>query len=250
MPKKKYSLSLQEVQVPIREPVIKFGGQPVWLTEPQWPLSSLIGIPMQFIAQIPLYSELFGPLQAQMAYVFMTDLFMKGEVRAGRTVATENPDRGENAVILQPGIWTGPTLPLTAGPTLYKYPDISCEYAVELHPGEDADALASPWPDPFEGDLNEEEEDEDYLGEGDPDRQTAWDLRWEAFHEDKIGGIPVPAPNYDAFPYPGQGKWQLILQFAEDTEGMRYEINFGGNGVGYALLSEDGRNGRFLWMRP
>jgi hypothetical protein len=155
--KKKYTITFHEVQTPITEPVTKFGGQPVWITEAQWPLSRRLGIPMQFICQIKLYPELFGPLEAQMAYIFMTDHIDIDPYW------TSEPDEGENAVILQPGAWSGPTLPLTEGPSLYRWiPNtarwwrikrlqkriprsswywshikLPRECAVELHPGED-----------------------------------------------------------------------------------------------------------------
>jgi hypothetical protein len=231
MPKPKYPLTLREVAAPLREPVTKFGGQPVWISEPQWPLSQMYGTPMQFICQIRLSPELFGSLEAQMAYVFMTE-------STSETVLAEtwDPDAGENAVILQPGTWTGPSLPLAEGPSLYKLvPDasgwprtrVSCEFAVDLQLGADPEELEQPWPD--------------------VDDEAAWHARFQAFLEDKIGGIPGPAPSYAAFPYPGEGAWQLILQLVEEDE--RFDINFGTDGTGYVLLSEDGKVGKFLWMR-
>jgi hypothetical protein len=255
MPKKKYALTFSEVSFPIVDPVTKFGGQPVWLTEPQWPLSRMYNAPMQFIGQIRLYPELFGPLEAQMAYLFMTQY-------EGESVFPEtwDPEAGENAVILQPGTWTGPTLPLTEGPHLRKWvkeptpppaegpswwkwlqgkrrwrwrhsrwQKVSCEYAVELHAGEDPDEPWSPWPD--------------------PDDKAAWDTRWTLFSEDKIGGIPVPTINLDRdpFPYPYGGPWHLLLQLNSNED--RYDVNFGTDGSGYVLLSEDGRVGKLLWSR-
>jgi hypothetical protein len=259
MPKKKYSLTLREVQVPIRGLVTKFGGQPVRFTEAQWPLSRKFGTPMQFMGQIQLVPELFGPLEAQMAYLFfMTDAYMEEAVLTHGHPDTFDPDAGENAVILQPGIYRGPILPLTDGPTLYHvFPDERglyvikrpCEYAVEWHPGEDADNLASPWPDMTEEELSEEDDDLDDEAWMLKHRThpSAWDLRYEASDENKIGGFPVPTTNHDTFPYPAGGPWQLLLQLQE--VGMPFEINFGSDGTGYELLSEDGQVGKFLWMR-
>lgn len=51
---KKYTNTYREVTSPIMEPVTKFGGQPVWIGEPQWPVSRQYGTPMQFICQIAL----------------------------------------------------------------------------------------------------------------------------------------------------------------------------------------------------
>ena len=46
------NLRFVESEAPIREPVTKFGGQPVWLDAPAWPLSASQGRPMRFLGQI------------------------------------------------------------------------------------------------------------------------------------------------------------------------------------------------------
>ncbi|UAC01277.1 hypothetical protein Dvina_26495 [Dactylosporangium vinaceum] len=79
---------------PVREPVPKLGGQPVWLEAPQWPLSRDMGTPMWFIGQFPLPADV-GPSGA-LAYVFMTDAARGADYSA-------EPEGGENAVIVQPG---------------------------------------------------------------------------------------------------------------------------------------------------
>jgi hypothetical protein len=76
---------------PVREPVIKIGGQPVWLEEPQWPLSDTTGEPMQFLGQ-------FTREGARLAYLFMGD--EDGEGVVGGTCL---PEGGENVVVIQPG---------------------------------------------------------------------------------------------------------------------------------------------------
>src|SRR5437762_5669988 len=112
--KKKLSITLNRSLSPITEPVTKFGGQPVWLTEPQWPISKQAEEPMMFIAQVVLEPAIFGDIQGQMAYLFMTgdDYDVDG---------TFDPDDGENAVILQPGISDIETRPLIIGPSLFGY---------------------------------------------------------------------------------------------------------------------------------
>ena len=47
--RRKYTMSYHESPTPITNLVTKFGGQPVWLEEPQWPISRSYGEPMQFI---------------------------------------------------------------------------------------------------------------------------------------------------------------------------------------------------------
>lgn len=43
---------------------------------------------------------------------------------------------------------------------------------------------------------------------------------------------------------PGEG-WQLVVQL---TDGLPVYVNFGDAGFGYAFVSPDGKEGRFLWQ--
>lgn len=70
---------------PVREPVTKIGGQPVWLEEPQWPFSRDTGRPFQFLGQFTLDG-------GRLAYLFMGDDEVSME-----------PEGGENVVVIQPG---------------------------------------------------------------------------------------------------------------------------------------------------
>ena len=113
---KKYTIAFREVRAPIVAPVTKFGGQPCWLGEPQWPLSRANGMQMRFICQITLPLGAFGSAPVRMAYLFMTDPDSDSDWVDG----AHEPDGGENALIFQPG---GPTVPVVAqatGPTLYR----------------------------------------------------------------------------------------------------------------------------------
>src|SRR5689334_4298679 len=101
---------------------------------------------MTFICQIVLTPDLFGPVVARMAYVFMTD--------TDDIVETWDPDEGENAVILQPGSPSVPTQPLLTGPSIYRMaaqPDesllvpVPSEYEVQFHAGEDPEFVAPEW---------------------------------------------------------------------------------------------------------
>ena len=233
---RKYTIRFRLADEPVRTPVTKFGGQPVWLSEPQWPLSRSLGSPMQFIGQIELFVELFGHNDACMAYIFMTD--WNGESSFPDTF---DPDSGENAVVLQPGTFTGPTTPLLTGPSLYRRVlpenglpalEVPCEFAVELLPGEDPDQFEFPRVDPSDRGA----------------WQAAWEPYWRELSEDKIGGTPVSPFHLAPFPYPEGGPWKLLLQLNEDDG--RFIINFGTDGIGYALLSQDGHAAKFLWARP
>jgi uncharacterized protein YwqG len=70
---KKATIEFVEAASPITKPVTKFGGQPVWLEEPQWPIGRETGNPMRFICQIALDENVFPSATGRMAYLFMTD---------------------------------------------------------------------------------------------------------------------------------------------------------------------------------
>ena len=97
---------------PITSPITKFGGQPVWIAQPQWPLSRSTGNQMRFIAQVYLPDDMRRGGQ-QMAYIFMTD-------EEDYVDGTWEPEGGENAVILQPCAFDPvvKTIDQATGPTL------------------------------------------------------------------------------------------------------------------------------------
>jgi uncharacterized protein YwqG len=222
---KRHSIEFTDSKKPNQSHITKFGGQPVWFGEPQWPISKSTGNPMRFICQIAIDPEIFGPIHAKMAYIFITDedTFVDG---------TWEPDGGENAVILQPGHIVVPVKPLATGPTLYRMvkklfrknlvPEL-CEFSVNL--------IASD--DPIFVDENE---------------RAAWDDdKWseyaEALDGNKIGGSPIFLQNTE---FPGPGVWKLLIQLNSTT--VPFSINLGDCGIGYAFLAEDGNIGKFLWQ--
>jgi len=237
---RKATIAYREVMSPITAWVTKFGGQPVWVEEPCWPLSREHGTPMQFVCQVALAADLFGGLEARMAYLFVTDDFEHGYV-----ADIGDQESGENAVILQPGgNWNGPTASLREGPSLYRrtwtgvnvdydtgagWERTPCEFAVDLRPGDDPEVGA--W---------------DHV---DPDDTPAWDAYMDALFEDKIGGTPVPTGNWTKLPDPQD--WRLLLQLnTKDNEaGDPFFLNLASDGVGYAFISQDGNRGTFLWSR-
>lgn len=193
----------------------KFGGQPVWLSDPEWPLSKQTGEPMRFICQIALNPEIFGGPPGRMAYLFMTDGedFVDG---------TYEPDGGENAVIIQPNGNNVATKSQATGPTLYVMKEMAghdllqpvpCEFAVTSIAG------------------------------ADPEKEIQDGDDGAALSEIKIGGTPAFLQGEE---YPAGGEWRLLLQL--DSASVPFYVNFGDAGVGYAFLSEDGRSGRFLWQ--
>jgi hypothetical protein len=138
---KKFDIEFIPAERPIRDCVTKFGGQPVWISESEWPVSKSTGEKMAFICQISLSEELFGT--KGMAYVFMTH---NPEVDG-----TWESDGGENAVVIQRGEQSGSETPEEQGPTLYKMvPKFfskqlvpkPCEFAVKLVSGQDPDFVS------------------------------------------------------------------------------------------------------------
>src|SRR5262249_5333599 len=92
---RKYAITYHDAPSPIRELVTKFGGQPVWIAEPHWPLGKIYETPMQFVCQIAAPDEIIGDGVFRMAYLFMTD--WDGESLFPNTF---DPDGGENALII------------------------------------------------------------------------------------------------------------------------------------------------------
>lgn len=86
-------LRFVEATEPIGEPITKFGGQPVWVEEPRWPLSAETGRPMRFLGQIRMPGD-----EVRVAYLFITEDFDEDDF-----VDTFEPGGGENAFFAQPG---------------------------------------------------------------------------------------------------------------------------------------------------
>ena len=222
---KRQSIEFVEAKTPVREPVTKFGGQPVWLSEPQWPLSAETGKPMRFICQIALSDEFFGPTDAKMAYIFMTD----GDEYVD---GTWEPDGGENAVILQPGNTSAPVETIAEGPTLYRMvkkifnkrlvPE-PCEFTVQGPVSDDPDFVPeserAQWP------------------------EEKWEKYANTLDGNKIGGTPIFMQGDE---FPGPGSWKLLLEL--DSTRVPFFVNFGDAGIAYAFLLEDGSVGKFLWQ--
>jgi uncharacterized protein YwqG len=208
---KKQTISFREIALVAKGLSTKFGGQPDWATEPQWPLSRETGNAMRFICQIGLSRELFPSSNAKMAYIFMTD-----EEDGDFVDGTYDPGGGENAVILQPGSTSIPTARLAHGPSLYKMvkkpgqkllvPE-ACQFEPILTDGEDADPVA------------------------------------DVVAENKIGGSPAFLQGEE---FPFEGNCSLLLQL--DSCSVPFYVNFGDAGAAYAFLNRAGDQGKFLWQ--
>lgn len=127
----------------INEPVTKFGGQPVWLTEPQWPMSSgWDNRPMMFVAQIVLDKKIFGNTEDKVAYIFVTHAEKSEDDFFAPDIIY--PDEGENAVIIQPGgeVFLE-TRNIENGPTLFDSSGLHYEGYVRIRLSEDQEFIDS-----------------------------------------------------------------------------------------------------------
>ena len=139
----KATIEFTESDDPITQPVSKFGGQPVWIDDPQWPLSKETGNQMRFICQIALDETLFPGSAGKVAYLFMTE-----EEDGSFVDSTYEPDGGENAIIIQPGKSSSACCDQAEGPTLYRMVEkegfdllqqVPCEFSINPTPGIDTE---------------------------------------------------------------------------------------------------------------
>ncbi len=156
------------VESDIREARTKFGGQPVWLEQPQWPLDSA-GEPMQFYGQVAL--DAAAPeLAGSMAY-----LFVGGTSRSdGEPWAAYS---GDNAVVIQPdGVLTTPIVDSATGPGVTVSAWEERDGAQVEVTGAAVDVVETPVEEPA------------YRGAGD----GHWtEEEWRAVVPDKTGGVPA-----------------------------------------------------------
>ena len=107
----------------------------------------------------------------------------------------------------------------------YRVPS-ACEFAVELHAGEEPDFVD----DSVLWDEWTEAEQDAYYAQVGADRN-------------KIGGTPLFLQHTE---FPGDGDWRLLVQL--DSATVPFEINFGDMGWGYGFLSAEGTTGKFLFQ--
>ncbi len=204
---------------PISTPTTKFGGQPVWLAGPQWPISAAWDRPMRFVGQIELGPVIGAAGDGKVAYVFVTHADHEEHFFDPDII---DPDGGENAVIVQPGGgYAGPVRPLRTGPGLYGVDGSEVEFTVDLRPADEPDSMT--------------DEELDSLPSADRDRCI------ELMDGDKIGGTPL---FFQGDEWPEGGPWRLLLQL--DSNWVPFHLNLGSSPRLFAFVSEDGAQGRLL----
>ncbi|HPY41030.1 MAG TPA: DUF1963 domain-containing protein [Thiolinea sp.] len=214
---------------PCTKLVTKFGGQPVWLTEAQWPLSVSTEEPMKFIGQIVFDETIFPQMAGKVAYLFITENDGDVDLYVDRTY---EPDGGENAVIIQPSLIepSVKTSRIFYGPTLYEKVLLpgrvyeskkDCEFITDLKgiddPKLEADETLSKWTD---------------------EQVTAYEARLAG---NKLGGTPAFIQGVQ---YPNdEDTWQLALQFGSME--VPFYLDLGG-GMVYIFINKAGTLGKML----
>lgn len=212
---------------PITERVSKFGGQPVWMEAPQWPLSRETGNPMRFICQIALDDAKLPKAAGKMAYIFMTD-------EAEYVDGTWEPDGGENAVIIQPGGTHAGTVTaaLATGPSLFDMVEEAGAQSLVAQEREYAVQLSNATEPQYVNDNNRRDWSEDEFAK-----------YAQALDGNKIGGSPV---FLQADEFPAGDGWKLLLQL--DSTQVPFSVNFGDAGIAYAFIDPTGTSGKLLWQ--
>lgn len=222
---RKYSIRFFPVDAAITKPVTKFGGQPVWIGEPRWPLNPATRDPLRFIGQVSLELDVFSDLPYRMAYLFA------GDFRA-TPQSVWSLDDVAAAVVLDPGEFAGPLKDRAIGPTIHQIgtrpgeerpSEMPCEYRVESVPGEDPEP-----PDTLEW---EEREDVETVPFSPVDLGS------------KLGGVPGFLTKAE-IPFDGDARLLLQLELAR----VPFQSNVDGAKMAYVFLSGDGKRTRVLWQ--
>jgi uncharacterized protein YwqG len=207
----------------IAEPITKFGGQPVWLEKPQWPVSKNRnkGRPMMFLGQIALEKGMLGTSEKKVAYIFVSYAESTSDTFRDRHIVEW--EGGENAVVIQPGGILSSACDfknMKEGSTLFDENNEHHEYIPKLENGHDPDFI--PQKDFRKRDM---EEKKDYI---------------DKIEGSKIGGVPFIFD--DALP---DGNWKLLLQL-ECYEGeMPFELHINDETL-FAFISADFKQGGLL----
>ena len=211
---RKYEITgFENVVERINKPITKFGGQPIWIRESQWPISSgWNNRQMMFIGQIALTKNMLGNKEDLMLYIFVThpesyeDTFFDPDVTEW--------NGGENAVIIQPtNINNCEICSMKEGPALFDEFNNKIEYIPIMREAYDPEFIS----------------DEEYR-KLDSLQQSKY---FEAVDTNKIGGVP----NFfrgDAWP---EGEWILLLQLKCDF--LPFELRLGDMPLLYVFISKD-----------
>ncbi len=210
---------------PIRTPIFKLGGSPVFTASLTYPLCKSCGKRMDFLAQIPLDRPFHFSSRFAMAYVFMC--FGSLDEHGGMLCETWRPFSGANAVLLADDSGSR-IIPEGA----VRYPEYAVEFSADREPG--PDLQDAPFPD----------------GPSDP-----------VFCHTKVGGVPAWIQKAEPPACPTCGReMRFVAQIDAELDGplpadpgqfSKYNFfQFGDAGLGYVFLCEKDctARGAFLWQ--
>jgi len=219
MPEAFHITSFLPAPAALAGPVTKFGGQPLWMKDAQWPLSKATAKPLRFIGQLDLTQpglELDDPM---MAYLFVEIYDEHDDKYCEENFAVILQSRQSSGVV-------GPTGPVASEQEWV----LDGRVVDEPHWAE----MAKRFSTAAAG------SDEDF------EAHTA------AFSGPKLGGTPV-APEEIFLPTGSEIDWQLLLQLPEhefdsdNPANVPFIMDYGDGGTGWFLLSKNKKEARFAW---
>ena len=192
----KTQFQIVESPTQILEPITKFGGQPVWLAEPRWPLSPETGEQMIFLGQISLNQDLFPQPDSTMVYLFFSEESepLYNEAFAVVIQTSENVHTSGDGIEF---------VSATTGPAIYELDEyhqaVYKEYRVVLNPEQNEDLIPL----------------EERYTMNDLDYDTGFQFSRPELAGNKIGGQPLYIEGIDNPPEQfNSDKWLLLLQLA------------------------------------
>lgn len=216
----------------------RFGGQPDWLTEPQWPISRTTALPMRFIGQIKLADTGLQDdgvtTEGKIAYLFMAD--DDGEY----VVGSEDAFAGENAVVIQPEGQFYDTFEMhdnPIGPSISEFESTSEINTASESGTEKQTGYTITTENAFEPIFKKQTQREamDYT------KRNAYD---DLLGGNKLGGRPGFIQG-DEFPNTNQ-KWYLALQL--DSDSVPFHLSLGDSGRLFVYINKNGRRGYMNWQ--
>lgn len=214
----KTQFQIVETSTPITEPITKFGGQPVWLNTPHWPIYPITGEPMMFQSQIVLDPALFPDSNGAMAYIFYGDEEQLSDVDFAVVLQTkENKSLNTQSEEIK-------FVAEATGPAIYEWIEVDeedekvfKEYKVIIEPVVEEKAL------PLRERYNRRTGGTDGL-----DYDEGYQFSKPELVGNKIGGQPFYVGTLDTPPeYFTSDQWEQLLQLAP-TQGYwdNYQPNF------------------------
>lgn len=237
----KSQFQIVETHTEIWEPITKFGGQPVWIAQPHWPLAPETGEQMMFLGQISLNQELFPDSNGTMVY-----LFFSGESEPLYNEATAIAIQTSENVYIN----GDPQIQFVSeatGPAIYELDEdgqaVYREYGVVLNPIEDEDLIPL----------------EERYTMNDLDSDTGFRFTKPELAGNKIGGQPLYIEGLSTPPeYFTSDEWLLLLQLAP-TQGYwhnlqpnfyPFHLELGEFGILTVFISKDYQQAKYYIQQP